>query len=84
MDMIVECEIVRMEGSTHVIRAREIPSRNYSQNEETIGIPFRTASTAYHINDLANLLVVLNSATTLLIYLSFSEKYRETLVFILR
>ncbi|GMT10573.1 hypothetical protein PFISCL1PPCAC_1870, partial [Pristionchus fissidentatus] len=44
----------------------------------------RTANIAYQINDLANLLVVLNSATTFLIYLSFSEKYRETGMFILR
>uniref|UniRef100_A0AC35F774 G-protein coupled receptors family 1 profile domain-containing protein n=1 Tax=Panagrolaimus sp. PS1159 TaxID=55785 RepID=A0AC35F774_9BILA len=33
---------------------------------------------AYQLNDLSNLLVVFNSSTTFIIYLGFSEKYRQT------
>ncbi|KAH7715752.1 Protein FRPR-18 b [Aphelenchoides avenae] len=33
---------------------------------------------AYQLNDLSNLLVVLNSSTTWIIYLTFSAKYRHT------
>nr|pir hypothetical protein T19F4.1 - Caenorhabditis elegans [Caenorhabditis elegans] len=43
-----------------------------------------TRGLAYWLNDLSNLLVVLNSGTTFIIYFTFSEKYRQTLVFILK
>lgn len=33
---------------------------------------------AYQLNDLSNLLVVLNSSTTWIVYIIFSAKYRET------
>ncbi|CAO4380198.1 Protein CBR-FRPR-18 [Caenorhabditis briggsae] len=47
------------------------------QDESTRGL-------AYWLNDLSNLLVVLNSGTTFIIYFTFSEKYRQTLIFILK
>ena len=43
-----------------------------------------TRGLAYWLNDLSNLLVVLNSGTTFIIYFTFSEKYRQTLIFILK
>lgn len=39
-----------------------------------------TKTLAYHLNDMSNLLVVLNSATTSLIYFAFSQKYRDILL----
>uniref|UniRef100_A0A1I7XKW6 G_PROTEIN_RECEP_F1_2 domain-containing protein n=1 Tax=Heterorhabditis bacteriophora TaxID=37862 RepID=A0A1I7XKW6_HETBA len=44
----------------------------------------RTTHIAYTLNDLSNLLVVLNSATTFVVYFLFSEKYRQTLLFLIK
>ncbi|MFH4980728.1 hypothetical protein AB6A40_007437 [Gnathostoma spinigerum] len=38
----------------------------------------QTSYFAYYLNDISNLLVVLNSATTFLIYYAFSAKYRSS------
>ncbi|VDN58907.1 unnamed protein product [Dracunculus medinensis] len=38
-----------------------------------------TTKLAYQLNDISNLLVILNSAITFIIYFIFSEKYRKTL-----
>ncbi|CAJ0582099.1 unnamed protein product, partial [Mesorhabditis spiculigera] len=43
-----------------------------------------TKDIAYLLNDLSNFLVVLNSATTFIIYTIFSEKYRQTMSFIVK
>lgn len=42
-----------------------------------------TSWIAYQLNDLSNLLVVFNSATTFIIYLAFSAKYRQRAAYIL-
>uniref|UniRef100_A0A914WQR1 G-protein coupled receptors family 1 profile domain-containing protein n=1 Tax=Plectus sambesii TaxID=2011161 RepID=A0A914WQR1_9BILA len=42
-----------------------------------------TMTLAYHLNDMSNLLVVINSATTSVIYFLFSQKYRDILLFTL-
>uniref|UniRef100_A0A915C2H8 G-protein coupled receptors family 1 profile domain-containing protein n=1 Tax=Parascaris univalens TaxID=6257 RepID=A0A915C2H8_PARUN len=39
---------------------------------------------AYQLNDISNLLVILNSATTFIIYFLFSAKYRQTILLFLR
>lgn len=44
----------------------------------------KTISMAYMLNDLANFLVILNSASTFIIYFLFSEKYRTLLYDIFR
>ncbi|CEF63467.1 FMRFamide receptor [Strongyloides ratti] len=44
----------------------------------------KTLSMAYMFNDLANFLVILNSASTFIIYFLFSEKYRTLLFDIFR
>lgn len=43
----------------------------------------KTAGFAFSLNDVSNSLVMLNSATTFIVYLAFSEKYRQGAVWIL-
>uniref|UniRef100_A0A0N4ZS28 G_PROTEIN_RECEP_F1_2 domain-containing protein n=1 Tax=Parastrongyloides trichosuri TaxID=131310 RepID=A0A0N4ZS28_PARTI len=52
-------------------------------NPELFSDP-NTSSMAYMFNDLANFLVILNSASTFIIYFLFSEKYRTLLYDIFR
>ncbi|PAV80343.1 hypothetical protein WR25_20636 [Diploscapter pachys] len=44
----------------------------------------KTMDIAFMLNDLSVLLVIFNSATTFFVYFIFSEKYRQTLFFMLK